>query len=65
MPKFLICFCVEQLWSGAIEVEAESREAASSAFYGGNYDDARLAAKLDLEDSEDNVVQIRDIYHPS
>jgi hypothetical protein len=61
MARFLICFQVEQLLGGTIEVEAASREAASEAFYRGDYDDARLSAKLDLQDSEDCIVLIRDI----
>jgi hypothetical protein len=58
MAKFVICFQVEQLLGGMIEVEAESREAACAGFYCGDYDDARFNAKLDLEDSEDAIVAI-------
>jgi hypothetical protein len=61
MPKFLIYFVVEQLLNGEIEVEAVSREAARDAFYRGDYDEARLATKLDLDESEDDVVAIYEI----
>jgi hypothetical protein len=58
MTRFLIVFQVEQLLIGTIEVEAESRDAAAARFYCGDYDEARLAAKLELEDSEDAVVEV-------
>ncbi len=59
MPKFLISFRVEQLLSGSIAVEAESAEAAREAFERGDFDEQRLTANLDLEDSEDSVTDIR------
>jgi hypothetical protein len=59
MPKFLISFRVEQLLSGSIEIEAESAEAAREAFERGDFDEQRLAADLDLEDSEDSITDIR------
>jgi hypothetical protein len=59
LPRFVIHFHVEQLLSGDIEVEAKSSEAAAVAFYSGSFDEARLTAKLDLEDSEDAIVEIR------
>jgi hypothetical protein len=59
MPKFLISFRVEQLLSGIIAVEAESAEAAREAFERGDFDEQRLAAGLDLEDSEDSITDIR------
>ncbi len=58
MPKFRICFRVESVESGSIQVEAENAQAASEAFYRGEYDVARLSASLDLEDSEDTITQI-------
>lgn len=66
MPKFLICFRVEQLLSGCIEVYADSAKAAQEAFERGAYDKAssacpvgRLKTKLDLEDSEDSIAAIQ------
>ena len=59
MAKFLICFRVEQTLAGSIEVEAESAQAAADAFNRGDYDDARTAAKLDLDDSEDSITEIQ------
>ena len=64
MPKFLISFRVEQLLSGNIEVEAESVEAAREAFERGDVDEQRLAADLDLEDSEDSITDIRRLESP-
>lgn len=68
MAKFLICFRVEQLLSGSIEVEAESAAAAREAFDRGDYDEpslvcpvARTDAKLELEDSEDSIAEIQAI----
>ena len=58
MPKFLISFRVEQLLSGSIEVEAGSLEAARAAFERGDFDEQRLAANLDLTDSEDRITDI-------
>ena len=63
MPKFLVCFRVEQTLSGSIEVEAESAEEARKKFEncdpGDDVDDARLEAKLEIEDSEDSVTEIQ------
>jgi hypothetical protein len=59
MPKFLISFRVEQLLSGSIEVEAESAQAARKAFNRGDFDEQRLAADLDREDSEDSITAIQ------
>ena len=63
MPRFLISFQVEQLLSGQIAVDAVSPEAAARAFYCGDYDETRLAARLDLQDSEDAIVEIRACYY--
>jgi hypothetical protein len=60
MPKYLICFQVEQLLSGTIQVEAKSPEDARAGFYLGDYDHARLTATLDLEDSDDAILEIRE-----
>ena len=60
MARFLIFFQVEHLLNGSIEIEAVSREAASDAFYRGDYDDARLGVKLQLEDREDCIVAIQE-----
>ena len=62
MPKFLICFRVEQLLSGGIEIEAADAIEARAKFEkcqpGDAIDDARLEARLDLEDSEDSITEI-------
>ena len=60
MPKYTIHFSVAQMLSGAIRVEAVSREAATNAFYRGDYDDARPSTKLALEDTEDAIIKICD-----
>jgi hypothetical protein len=64
MPRFRIYFEVETLLAGTIEVEAESGKDAADAFYRGDYDDARLGATLELADSEDGIVEIREIGVP-
>lgn len=68
MPKFRVCFRVEQLLSGSIEVEAETAEAARALFEHPEpwkdraaqaVDDARTDAKLNLEDSEDSITEVK------
>lgn len=67
MPKFRICFRVEQTLAGNIDVEAESAEAAQQMFHdaldGKNeYVDAlREDADLDLDDSQDSIVDITNL----
>lgn len=61
MATFLICFQVEQLYNGTIEVEAVSAEAACEGFYRGDFDDMRLTAKLDLQDTEDAIVAVQQL----
>jgi hypothetical protein len=74
MPKFLVCFRVEQTLSGSIEFEADNADQAASLFAAHGYcpgateeardriitiDAARQEAKLDLEDSEDSITEIK------
>jgi hypothetical protein len=74
MPKFLVCFRVEQTLSGSIEFEADNADHAAALFAARGYcpaataearerimavDDARREAKLDLEDSEDSITEVK------
>lgn len=72
--KFLICFRVEQTLAGSIEVEADSVDQARAlfdarGFCSGNtpewnarvkaVDEERQDAKLDLDDSQDSIVEVQ------
>lgn len=68
MPKYRIRFLVEQTLYGSIEIEAESAEAARAAFGEGEYDEpsercrvARGDARLDLQESEDTILEIQEV----
>lgn len=65
MPKYRICFRVESVEEGSIEVEAETPQAAAEAFIAGEYEEQRLGADLDLmDDSEDSVAEVQSLDHP-
>jgi hypothetical protein len=59
VPRFEIYFQVEQLMNGVIEVDADSFEAATTAFYQGDYDEACSSARLDTVDREGSIITIR------
>ncbi len=70
MPKFRLCFRVEQTLAGSIEFEAESAQAARALFEhprpwecaaAQRVDDLRTDTKLDLDDSQDSIVDITNI----
>lgn len=65
MPKYRICFRVESVEEGSIEVEAETPQAAAEAFIAGEYEEQRASEpNLDLMDSEDSVAEVQSLDHP-
>lgn len=58
MPRYRIRFRVDQVLAGSIVVIANNETEARKDFNLGVYDDDRLEAKLDLDQSHDTITEI-------